>query len=94
MSSDIKTRLIQELPDLLEKAPSIRESVWRLITPYFAPREQTESRLAVSLTLQTYLVLDRGWPRLQATACMRSNITPFSHRKKSGTGLAEGNVRV
>jgi hypothetical protein len=44
MNTDIRTLLIQELPDLLENDPTIRESVWRLITPYYAPLQQTESR--------------------------------------------------
>jgi hypothetical protein len=43
MNTDIKTQIIQELPDLLENDPSIRQSVWRLITPYFAPRQETDS---------------------------------------------------
>ena len=44
MTTDIKTQIIQELPDLLENDPAIRQSVWRMITPYFAPRQETDSR--------------------------------------------------
>ena len=40
MNTDIKTQIIQELPGLLENDPSVRQSVWRLITPYFAPRQE------------------------------------------------------
>lgn len=41
---DVKTLLLRELPELLEHDPQIRESIWRLVTPYFAPRQETESR--------------------------------------------------
>jgi hypothetical protein len=44
MEQEVKTMLLQELPDLLEHNPQIRESVWRMLVPYFAPRQETESR--------------------------------------------------
>jgi hypothetical protein len=44
MNTDIKTQIIQELPDLLENDPAMRQSVWRLVAPYFAPRQETDSR--------------------------------------------------
>jgi hypothetical protein len=39
-----KSILLQELPELLEHDPQIRESIWRMLVPYFAPRQETESR--------------------------------------------------
>jgi hypothetical protein len=68
MSTDIKTLLIQELPDLLEKDPTIRESVWRLIMPYFAPREQTESRFDAMMAeiRQMREESERKWQENQA----------------------------
>jgi hypothetical protein len=44
MNTDFKTQLLQELPDLLENDPDIRQSVVRMATPYFAPRQETDNR--------------------------------------------------
>jgi hypothetical protein len=44
MEQDLKTLLLQELPDLLQQDPETREQVIRLVTPYFAPRTETDSR--------------------------------------------------
>lgn len=41
---DVKTLLLRELPELIEHDPQIRESIWRLVMPYVAPRQETESR--------------------------------------------------
>jgi len=44
MEQEVKTILLHELPELLEHDPQIRESVWRLMNLYFAPKQETESR--------------------------------------------------
>jgi chromosome segregation ATPase len=44
MEQEVKTILLHELPELLEHDPQIRESIWRMLVPYYAPRQETESR--------------------------------------------------
>jgi hypothetical protein len=44
IEQEVKAILLQELPDLLEHDPQVRESIWRLLMPYYAPRQETESR--------------------------------------------------
>ncbi len=41
---EIKTLVLQVLPTLIAQDPYVRESVWHIVTPYFAPRQETESR--------------------------------------------------
>ncbi len=41
---EIKTLVLQALPTLIAQDPYVRESVWHIVTPYFAPRQETESR--------------------------------------------------
>jgi len=44
IEQDFKTMLLRELPAALESDVQVRESIWRLISPYFAPKQETESR--------------------------------------------------